>query len=71
MWLADVWSLVLLLGPWFNDIFLRLLMEWFWWVAVLWVEADGVSSLLAWCSVLGCFWGLLLSVFSSSQLAVC
>jgi hypothetical protein len=54
VWLADAWSLVLLVGLWFDDIFLRLLLEWFWWVAVLRVEADGASSLLAWHGAL--FW---------------
>jgi len=52
VWLADAWPLVLVLGLCFDGLFLlRLLLKWFWLVAVLRVEADDGFSLLAWCSV--------------------
>jgi hypothetical protein len=50
LWLADAWPLVL--GLCFDVLFLlRLLLEWFWLVVVLRVEADDSFPLLAWCSV--------------------
>jgi hypothetical protein len=52
VWLADAWPLVLVLGLCFDDLFLlRLLLKWFWLMAILRVEANDGFPLLAWCSV--------------------